>query len=193
MVRRSIPPSERLLGDLAQDRCLARLGPGALRDALNQRLPTGVIGGALIWLGLAGHRARRGSGRYGTDKPGYAEMLFTCTLRTYLPRFGLVGWEPGMDAATVKPCIVAAVEPRSHPRDAAAHCAEPRGRTGDREDVAGGGGRGARGPGRGLSDRPRADRLPLRGVEPILSRFGRRSEAPTPSLPPSEAVDGAVD
>ena len=29
-----------LLRDLAQDRCLARHGPGARRDALNQRLPT---------------------------------------------------------------------------------------------------------------------------------------------------------
>src|ERR687897_3296801 len=98
MVRRSIPPSERLLGDLAQDRCLARLGPGALRDALNQRLPTGVIGGALIWLGLAGHRARRGSGRYGTDKPGYAEMLLTApfvlTFRGSASSAGNQGWTP---------------------------------------------------------------------------------------------------
>src|ERR671911_2019481 len=123
------PRHRRLLRDLAQDRCLARLGPGARRDALNQRLPTGVIGVALIWLavslgtarGEAGkgfvllevavpslltthrfskRRRRMGViigmdphkrsatievlddrarvlavGRYGTDKPGYAEML----------------------------------------------------------------------------------------------------------------------
>ena len=47
--------SSRLLRDLSQDRCLARLGPGARRDAHISRLPTGV----LVWLshGLRSRRA----------------------------------------------------------------------------------------------------------------------------------------
>jgi hypothetical protein len=49
--------SSRLLRDLAQDRRLARLGPGARRDAPTLRLPSGVI----VWLshGLRPRRAPR--------------------------------------------------------------------------------------------------------------------------------------
>ncbi len=51
--RRRCPPDphhQRLLRDLAQGRCLARLGPGVWRDARSLRLPTCVIGVALLRL-----------------------------------------------------------------------------------------------------------------------------------------------
>ena len=52
----------RLLGDLAQDRCLARLGPGARRDALSSRLPTLFVGcGSHMGCDSSGTVTRRGS------------------------------------------------------------------------------------------------------------------------------------
>jgi CBS domain len=46
-----------------QDRCPARLGPGARRDAPSQRLPTGVIGVALIWPAVSPGTARGEAGK----------------------------------------------------------------------------------------------------------------------------------
>src|ERR1044071_5611379 len=52
--------ASRLPRDLAQDRCLARLGPGARRDAPTLRLPAGVIGVAIKGCnGIGAHIAHR--------------------------------------------------------------------------------------------------------------------------------------
>src|ERR1700733_6085849 len=58
----------RLLRDLAQDRCLARLGPGARRDALSLRLPASVIGVALIWPAVSPGAVR------GEARKGFAQL-----------------------------------------------------------------------------------------------------------------------
>ncbi len=52
------PPGLRLFGDFTQDRCPARLGLGARRDAPTLRLPTGVIGVALSWPAVSSGTAR---------------------------------------------------------------------------------------------------------------------------------------
>jgi hypothetical protein len=56
-------PHLRLLRDLAQDRCPARLGPGARRDAPTLRLPTGVIGVALSWPAVSPGTAQGEAGK----------------------------------------------------------------------------------------------------------------------------------
>src|SRR6266498_4515273 len=53
----------RLLRDFLQDRCPARLGPGARRDAPTLRLPTGVIGVALSWPAVSPGTARGEAGK----------------------------------------------------------------------------------------------------------------------------------
>src|SRR5580700_3373651 len=59
---------QRLLRDLAQDRCLARLGPGARRDAPTLRLPTGVMGVALSWPAVSQGPVR------GEARKGFAQL-----------------------------------------------------------------------------------------------------------------------
>src|SRR6266516_427792 len=53
---------------LAQDRCPARLGPGAWRDALLLRLRTVVIGVALSWPAVSPGTAR------GDARTGFAQL-----------------------------------------------------------------------------------------------------------------------
>ncbi len=70
------PPASRLLRDWSQDRCLARLGPGARRDALTLRLPTGVIGVAHSWHAFSSGTAR------GEARKGFVrlEVAMPCSL-----------------------------------------------------------------------------------------------------------------
>jgi len=55
--------SSRLLRSLVQDRCPARLGPGARRDALTLRLPTGGIGVAQLWHAVSSGTVRGEAGK----------------------------------------------------------------------------------------------------------------------------------
>ena len=91
----------RLLRDLAQDRCLARLGPGARRGALSLRLPAGVIGVALSW-----HAFSPGTAR-GEARKGFAQLEVAVPSSPDITRRGeeepvsvIIGMDPHKRSAT---------------------------------------------------------------------------------------------
>src|SRR5439155_24671633 len=88
-----------------QDRCPARLGPGARRDAPYLRLPTGVMGVALIWLAFSPGTAA-GSGWKGvcparSSGALLAERLGTTRLRQ-APMTVIIGMDPDKRSATIE-------------------------------------------------------------------------------------------
>src|SRR5262249_25592028 len=101
---RSTPRTSRLLRDLAQDRRLARLGPGVRRDAHSPRLPTGVIGVALNRLAFSPDTVR-GEARKGSVLLEVAmPSLLTTTHSAKEAPMGrvVIGMDPHKRSATIE-------------------------------------------------------------------------------------------
>ena len=95
---------QQLLRDCAQDRCPARLGPGARRDAPTLRLPTGVIGVALSWPAVSSGTARGEAGKgFVLLEVAVPSLLFNLSGQLKeAPMIVIIGMDPHKRSATIE-------------------------------------------------------------------------------------------